>query len=30
MINKALKRGYTYDEIAAILSEEGISVRDNS
>ncbi len=27
MINKALKRGYTYDEIAAILSEEGISVK---
>ena len=27
MINKVLKRGYTYDEIAAILSEEGISVK---
>lgn len=27
MINLALKRGYTYDEIAAILSEEGISVK---
>jgi len=27
MINKALKRGYSYDEIAAILSEEGISVK---
>ncbi len=27
MINKALKRGYSYDEIAAILSEEGLSVK---
>ncbi|MDV2998235.1 MAG: hypothetical protein N4J56_007940 [Chroococcidiopsis sp. SAG 2025] len=27
MINKALKRGYTYDEIAAILTEEGISIK---
>ncbi len=27
MINKAFQRGYTYDEIAAILSEEGISVK---
>jgi len=27
MISKALKRGYSYDEIAAILSEEGISVK---
>ena len=27
MINKALKRGYTYDEIAAILTDEGISIK---
>lgn len=27
MINKALKRGYTYEEIAAILTEEGISIK---
>lgn len=27
MITKALKRGYTYDEIAAILTEEGISIK---
>lgn len=27
MINLALKRGYTYEEIAAILSEEGISIK---
>ncbi len=27
MINLALKRGYTYDEIAAILTEEGISIK---
>lgn len=27
MINKALKRGYTYEEIAAILTDEGISIK---
>ena len=27
MINLALKRGYTYEEIAAILTEEGISIK---
>lgn len=27
MINKALKRGYTYEEIAAILTSEGISIK---
>lgn len=27
MINKALKRGYTYEELAAILTEEGISIK---
>jgi hypothetical protein len=27
MINLALKRGYTYDEIAAILTAEGISIK---
>ena len=27
MINKALKRGYTYEEIADILTEEGISIK---
>lgn len=27
MINLALKRGYTYDEIAAILTSEGISIK---
>lgn len=26
-INKALKRGYTYEEVAAILTEEGISIK---
>ncbi|MDZ4879178.1 MAG: hypothetical protein CLLPBCKN_008616 [Chroococcidiopsis cubana SAG 39.79] len=26
-INKALKRGYTYEEIAAILTSEGISIK---
>lgn len=27
MINLALKRGYTYEEIAAILTSEGISIK---
>jgi hypothetical protein len=27
MINRALKRGYSYDEVAAILTEEGIPVK---
>lgn len=27
MINKALKRGYTYEEIAAFLTEEGINIK---
>jgi len=27
MINKALKRGYTYEEIATILTEEGINIK---
>ena len=27
VINKALKRGYTYDEIVAILTEEGINIK---
>ncbi len=26
-ITKALKRGYTYEEVAAILTEEGISIK---
>jgi hypothetical protein len=27
MINRALKRGYSYDEVAAILTEEGVPVK---